>query len=239
MRPIPAIPRPVRLSVWANAWSVGRASLDEAVSGARGDDPPSVVVLSDGESEPLILAFRRLFQDNTALAVLPVPGFLLGLAGPDSFNRASLDCGGAVLTGAAGLIAQLGADQVVWHLHQITPSHHYETLREANFRLREALTEAAATFEQTELRPAREALLDELLAAERHPELPLPPTFDDQDERIVSTALHCLRLTKASLTDHAVDQSASAAALRSAALKGLDQAARRVVVAASAHVPRR
>jgi len=229
----------VRLSVWANAWSTGVASLDAAVTGARDDDPPHVVSLPDGAEERLIIAFRRLFEGESALAVLPVPGFLLGLAGPEAFNKAAIAAGGAVLSGGTGLVPAVDDDQVTWHARPITPSHHYETLREAGFGLREALATAAESFDQAELRPAREALLDHLLAAERPAELPLPVSFDEADEKLLVTALRCLSLTEESLTDHAADLSASAATLRTTTLRSLDQASRRVLVAASAHHPRR
>ena len=239
MRSTPRLPRPVRLSVWANAWSSGQASLDEAVALARGDDPPHVVAAPDGAPEPLIMGFRRIFEGETALAVLPVPGFLLGLAGPDGFNKSAVATGGAVLADGTGLIPEAAGDLVVWHTHEIVPSHHYESLREAGLRMREALAAAAASFQDAELRPAREALLDELVAAERPVDLPLPVSFDEADERLIVTALRCLSLTQGSLADHTADLSASAATLRTTTLRALDHAARRVLVAASAHHPRR
>ena len=232
--------------MWANAWAAGRASLDDAVTGARADGPAHVVTESDEHSEALIVSFRGIFEGELALATLPVPGFLLGLAGPESFNRAALDAGGAVLSGSTGLVPEEApgpdssdGDAVLWRRYVINPTQHHETLREANYLLRESLTEAAESFQETDLRPAREQLLDGLADAERPRDLGLPPTFDEADERTVRTALQCLHLTSAAREDHAADLSASAAALRSSVLHALDRAARRVLVAASAHRPRR
>jgi len=228
-----------RLAVWANAWALGAVSLDEVVSRCRAGDPPHVVSGPDGDSEPVIVAFRRLFEGQIALAVLPAPGFLLGLAGPESFNRAALEAGGAVLAGDIGLIARVDDSEVVWETHDITPTHHFETLREAGFELRRTLTETADTFATADLRAARESLLDDLLAIEEPVPVPLPTTFDDADERAVGTALRCLQLTAGALEDHGVDLSASSSHIRTSTLRTLDQAARRVLIAASAHRPRR
>ena len=241
-----SVPSSVLLATWANAWAAGHASLDDAVTGARADGPPHLVADSAGRSEALIVSFRGIFEGQLALAALPVPGFLLGLAGPDSFNRAALGAGGAVLSGDTGLVPQevsstdsSSGGAVLWQRHTINPTQHHETLRGANFHMRESLTEAAEAFGASDLRPAREELLDALVDADRPFDLGLPRTFDEADERIVRTALQCLHLTTASREDHAADLSSSAAALRSSVLGSLDRAARRVLVAASAHRPRR
>ena len=62
-----------------------------------GDDP-----------EALILRVGDLWSSGSAVALLPLPGFLEGLGGPPAFNAAAVEAGECVVVGTWGLVPDRG-----------------------------------------------------------------------------------------------------------------------------------
>ena len=97
------MPTPLRaalLASWGTAYLLGAEPLESAVAAVEGDDEPHLVV-SDPLGGPDELAEALVAMRAEGLAglrlALPVPGDLVGLAGPPSFNQAVLAVGEAAI----------------------------------------------------------------------------------------------------------------------------------------------
>lgn len=90
----PESPVCAALVAWGNAWLAGHVGLDEAVDHVEAVGGPTVA----GEV-PLRRYLANLRADRLAelRLALPAPGDPLGLSGPPSFNSAAVDAGQAVI----------------------------------------------------------------------------------------------------------------------------------------------
>lgn len=228
------LPESARFSLWLGAWLQGRASADELRDVVIADDATHDLVI-EGEASPLLLGIgilRSRGARSTSLA-LPVPGDLLGVAGPAPANDAALDAGQGVLLPEAGLLLvpdRIGAG-VTWTAHLAHGPAQLPDIFEAATVLRQTVAEAATVLASLDVARWRPELADELADLRRPLAIPVPGDTPDRVVALVGLAARCLRISELALDDDAgissfeIDQ-------RRAVLVGLNRAARRALVAA-------
>ncbi|TMR95307.1 hypothetical protein EJK15_29555 [Nonomuraea basaltis] len=214
---------------WGNAWLVGHVGLDEAADHVESAGGPTVA----GEV-PLrkYLANLRAGGLRELRLALPAPGDPLGLSGPASFNSAAIDAGQAVIAvlddGNLGLVPapdRRGSSYVGVRLdvHDSGPVRHdLPSLAEAERELSDAI------------RAATEALASVEGPAKDRPELgrqggELAPGYPARAHRVSTLATRL-----AAVLRHADERGLTTGqiAARGAALRELDRAVRRALVAA-------
>ncbi|NUS49850.1 MAG: hypothetical protein HOQ22_02270, partial [Nocardioidaceae bacterium] len=106
-QPSEPLPPSMRLALWFSAWLTGTTSLDDARDAIVGDDAAHDVADLPGVdgTRPMIVALGTLrgLGASAAGIALPVPGDLLGLAGPADFNVEVVEAGEGVLVEGAEL----------------------------------------------------------------------------------------------------------------------------------------
>jgi hypothetical protein len=247
-------PRGGALTVWGNAYLVGRASLDEADVHTVGDDALHRVVGVPDEPDPVpvSIALARLRgRGVTSLRlVLPEPGDATGLPGPADANARAVAAREAVLTlgpievRSWALVPEAAASTdgpvVRWELTEVNPSvapHGLPTLSEAERGLTEAMAATTMTLDSLDLARGRDDIAPALAAFDRQLQrVLLPPTLPQRAQRMIVSATRLLAvLSLAAETDGAA-VTASQAEARAAALRPLRTAARYALCAAySAH----
>lgn len=237
----PRLPDAARLALWFSAWAAGTVSLDAARDGIVADDVTHHVVgLPDrDEPVPLILALGLLRTEGGTSAglALPVPGDLLGLAGPADFNGEVVDVGEGVLVHGAGLglVPHRTGGAVQWRCHQAVTEPQLPDPSEADGALRQALVGTADRLAALDVARWRPEVADELTALRRHVDLAFPPGMVDRAVRLAGLALRCRTVVELALEDDGGAVTAAEADARSEALRPLDRAARRGLVAACAY----
>ncbi|WP_375481430.1 hypothetical protein [uncultured Jatrophihabitans sp.] len=143
------------LAAWAQAWLVGRLSLDEVLDATTGDDAPHQVVGLAGFDEPVTLREALVAWRRTGAAprlVLPAPGDVRGLPGPAPLRAAALDAGEAVVAPGLALVPEVtvhtpssAPPTVVWtaFVAEALPHDHLD-LREAQYDLTTTIRESAS-----------------------------------------------------------------------------------------------
>lgn len=102
------------LACWANAWLAGGADVDDVADSLSADgrahhayaaDADALVAMDSPDMEPMLWALTALRRAGTDLfvAALPVPGQLIGLAGPPNFNVDAVAAGSAAIACGSGL----------------------------------------------------------------------------------------------------------------------------------------
>ncbi|GAA3662186.1 hypothetical protein GCM10022224_027390 [Nonomuraea antimicrobica] len=217
------------LVAWGNAWLSGHVGLDEAADHVEAIGGPAVA----GEV-PLRKYLANLRSDGLRelRLALPAPGDPLGLSGPPSFNSAAVDAGQAAIAVLAernlGLVPQpdrRGSSYVGVRLdvHDSGPVRHdLPSLSEAERELSDAMRSATETLASVDgpaqTRPER---------MERGGEL--APGYPGRAHRVSALATRLAAVLR--LADERGLTSGQAAA-RGAALRELDRAVRRALVAA-------
>lgn len=220
------------LSIWYAAARRGEISPDDLVALVQGEAPNTVV--SDGTTAvPLADSIVSwLAQDTVATLALPVPGDLVGLAGPAAFNAAALAAEEAVVLPGVGfgLVPAIDARTLVWHSHPAAAPP-YTDVREADRRLRSVLL--ATTERLVELDVAKwQPEIPDLLANHRHrPAVLVPRHWDPRRAEALDRALLCRDITRLALADDGGAVSAWEMQQRREALRDLDSTARTVLVA--------
>jgi hypothetical protein len=186
------------LAAWTSAWFLGAIGPDEVVDATTGDDAPHQVSGLALELVPLreLLAIWRREQAPVRL-VLPVPGDLRGLPGPDEFRVAALEAGEAVVGGQLGIVPEViehfpssAPPMVIWHSHVVEPSppDHLE-LADVQFELTSAIRETATALAAADVAGsaagAAHALRDARRAGER---LNIPPGFPSRAVALLAQA---------------------------------------------------
>ena len=235
---VSSLPLSARFALWFSAFAAGRASLDETRDRVvEGDAAHDVHGLPDQDGPlPLILALGLLRAEGATGAglALPVPGDPLGLGGPATFNQEVLETGeGVVLSGAdLGLVPHRVGAGVQW---QAMPAESHRQLpdpSEADTQLRRTLlgtTEALTALDVARWRPE---LADELMALRRRSDLVLPGGMAPRAVRLTELSSRCRVIVELALEDDGGAVSAVEADTRREALRPLDHAARRGLVAA-------
>ena len=234
------------LVAWGNAWLTGHIGLDEAVDAVEKNAGPQIL-----GGEPAEVTLRRGLGDlrvggMAALRLaLPQTGDPLGLSGPPAFNRAAIEAGAAVIAvlgdRAIGLVPaedRRGSSYVGvrWTTHDASPGPpDVPALPEADRQLTLAMrdaTEALLTVDDFAGVPPEIA---EALVDLRDPDRgghPLAPGYPPRAHRVAALAG---RLTLVvDLARQMDDRGLSADQMqrRGEALRLLDRAVRRALVAA-------
>jgi hypothetical protein len=235
------LPVSARFALWFTAWAHDRASLDEARDAIVGDDTAHDVVALPGRTEPvpLILALGLLRAEGGARAALalPLPGDLLGLAGPAGFNEDVLEAGeGVVVDGAGlGLVPYPVGAAVQWICQPAHAAVQVPDPGEADTGLRQALlgtTDRLASLDVARWRPE---VADALMDLRRQVDLVLPPAMSPRAVRLAGLSTRCRTIVGLAMEDDGGSVTAHEADARRDALLPLDHAARRGLVAACAY----
>lgn len=238
---MPALPDSASLALWLSAWLAGQASPDAVRDAVVGADAAHDVGFGE-ESLPLVLALGRLRGAGArgASLALPVPGDLLGLAGPADTNAAALETGEAVVVWGAdlALVPWRAGAGVVWSVLPARTPVQVPDVFEAGATLRTRLAGAAEGLAALDLARWRPELADELHDLRRPHRLPMPPGTPERVESLLALAARCRRIVELALQDEP-GVSAYEIDRRRAVLDDLDAAARRAMVAACAGQTRR
>jgi hypothetical protein len=231
---------------WASAWLAGAASFDH-VLGSVGDTAvldrtPGGLGAAGGPCRSLgevLVEWRRL--RSRVRLVLPVPGDVRGLSGPDEYRAAALEAGEAAYGGGLGLVPQVidnspssAPASLLWQLFAVEPARpDDQTAAEAQLALTDAIRECASTLASGDLAGWSEAMREPLADARRAGErLDLPPVFPTDAVRLIAQAERIAAVLTVATTDPlggVVDQAGAAA--REAALRPLATAVRRARLA--------
>lgn len=194
------------------------------------------------EAQPLLLALGMVRRAGTTRChlALPAPGDPVGLSGPREFNEAALEVGEAVICSGAGLgmVPQVVGAGVQWQTYTAeTPQ--VLSLAEAETELTAALL--TTTEQLVDLDVARTVPeISEALTAVRRVGGPsdeaLAPGYSARAERVAARARRCLAVCELALADDGGSISAFEATSRREALRTLERAARRGLVAACGDV---
>ena len=235
---MPSLPLSARFALWFSAWAGGRASLDDARDAIVGDDAAHDVVRVPGGSgsQPLILALGLLRSHRATGAgiALPVPGDLLGLAGPSAFNAEVVEVGEAVVLEDAdlGLVPHRVGAGVQWVCHQAVSHRQLPDPSEADSALRQALSRTSGLLAELEVARWRPEVADELMALRSTADLGFPDVMAPRAVRMASLATRCRAIVELALDDDGGSITAAEADARRQALLPLDHASRRALVAA-------
>jgi hypothetical protein len=235
---VPSLPLSARFALWFSAWADGRASLDDTRDAIVGGDAAhDVVGLPGGPgSQPLILALGLLRSHRATGAgiALPVPGDLLGLAGPASFNAEVVEAGEAVVLEDAdlGLVPHRVGAGVQWVCHQAVSRRQLPDPSEADTALRQALSRTSGLLAELEVARWRPEVADELMALRSTADLGFPDVMAPRAVRMASLATRCRAIVELALDDDGGSTTAAEADARRQALLPLDHASRRALVAA-------
>jgi hypothetical protein len=240
----PALPLSARFALWFSAWTAGRTSLDDCRDAIVGDDAVHDVVLTvddEPQAQPLIVALGLLRGRGASGAgiALPVPGDLLGLAGPGPFNAEVVEAGeGVVLEGAdLGLVPQRVGAGVTWTCYPAVSRRQLPDPSEADTALRQTLLRTADQLAQLDVARWRPEVADELIALRgtmSSADVLFPDAMAPRAVRLAALAVRCRTIVELALVDEGGSITAAEADARRHALTPLDQAARRGLVAACA-----
>ena len=232
------LPLSARFALWFSAWASGRSSLDDTRDAIVADDAAHDVVGLPGSDDalPLIVALGLLRSHRAAGAgiALPVPGDLLGLAGPSTFNLEVVEVGEAVVLDGAdlGLVPHRTGAGVVWRCHQAVSHRQLPDPSEADRALRLALLETTEVLGDLDVARWRPEVADELMALRRSADFTFPDDMAPRAVRLASLSTRCRTIVDLALEDDGGSVTAAEADARRRALAPLDHAARRGLVAA-------
>lgn len=230
------LPDSARLAWWATAWLRGHEGVDHVLAAITGDDVVHVVA-GAGQSEiPAVglldglLDLRAAGATSAGLA-LPVEGDLLGLGGPRDLNDAAVEAGEAVVAGPVGLVPVRTGPTVVW---QARPAARRQLpdVGEADRGLRRTLLDAADALAALEVARWRPEAADVLMNLRHLPDLDAPAGTPARCVELAGRATAALEVVSLALADDGGAISAEEVRRRRDALRPLEAAGRRGVVAA-------
>ena len=232
------LPRSALLTLWTAACLRGSVGPDDAADAIRGEDPQHLLIGWPGHPDPVDLsalpaAIASLREPSVRLA-LPVPGDLVGLAGPPASNAAAVEAGEAVvvagLDAAYGLVPEEDARTVLWRCQPVEVPPLLDP-GEASRTLRQVLLSATAELARLDVASWRPEIPDLMLDLHRRPGLLLPPGTPNGHLETLERAVLCLDIVELARTDDGGAVSSHEMAARAGCLTELDAAARRAVVA--------
>lgn len=232
------LPLSARFALWFSAWAAGSASLDDTRDAIVGEDAAhDVVGVPEATGSQALIVALGLLRSRRARAAgiaLPVPGDPLGLAGPSSFNVEVVDAGeGVVLDGAdLGLVPHRTGSGVVWTCHPAVSSRQVPDPSEADQSLRRELVRTSEALADLDLARWKPEVADELIALRRAADFVFPDAMSPRAVRLAALATRCRTVVDLALEDDGGSVTAAEADARRQALRPLDHAARRGLVAA-------
>ncbi|POM25990.1 hypothetical protein BTM25_03740 [Actinomadura rubteroloni] len=236
----------IALVAWGNAWLTGNVGLDEAVDAVERGSGPQLLGTAPAEA-PLRRGLGDLRVGGlTGLRLaLPAPGDPLGLTGPPAFNARAVDAGAAVVATlgerAIGLVPaedRRGSSYVGvrWEPYDAAPDPpDVPSLAEADRHLTLAMrdaTEALLAVDDVDGVPPQVA---DALADLRDPVQqghPLAPGYPARAHRVAALAGRLSRVVALARRMEARGLTSDAVHRREQALRLLDGAVRRALVAA-------
>lgn len=235
-----------RLVAWGNAVLAGLVSPDTAADRVQAEDRVHRVRREDDRATlPLFLATLRPQGVRGLLLVLPVPGDVLGLSGPASFNTAALDAGEAVLLlgeDPLGLVPAYSRDPdgppgttTTWCAQSIERRVGTElpSLSEAERQLTETLrevTEAMADLDLARWRPQWAEALAGIRAGDGC--VGLAPGYPGRAHRVLASAQRISAIAALVESDPDAGVGTGILGTRDALLRQLSRAARHATLAA-------
>lgn len=209
--------------------------LGQVVEGLPGAAAIATGVATAGDSAgtallDLLRHARRSGAVSAGLA-LPVEGDLLGLGGPRALNEAALDAGEAVVCGPWAVVPRVAGEVAHWQVLPAAPRQ-LPDVGEADRALRAAMIDTARLLADLDVARWRPEAADALMNLRHLPELAAP----------LGTPSRCVDLAARGLQGWAIVEFASAddggaidaheIDARRGALRPLERAARRALVAA-------
>lgn len=233
------LPASARFAWWGTAWLRGHVATDVLLDAVVAGDAAHHVLGLDPHHEgpePLVTALgalRRTGATGLGLA-LPVEGDLLGLGGPGPLNLAAVEAGEAVLSWSPEPVAlvpdRVGAG-VLW---QARAAHRRQLpdVGEADRALRLALHESAEALVRLDVARWRPEVADALMDLRQRTAPPAPPGTPARCVELAGRGLAALGIADLALADDGGAVSAHEAERRVGALRPLERAGRRALVAA-------
>lgn len=239
------LPASARFAWWGTAWLRGLvptdALLDAVLAGDAAHHVTGLDPAYDGP-EPLVTALGALRRRAGARSVglaLPAEGDLVGLGGPGPLNMAALEAGEAVVVPSAqpagergvALVPQRAGAGVVWQVHA-AHRRQLPDVGEADRALRLALHETTEALVRLDVARWRPDVADALMDLRHRTVPPAPPGTPPRCVELAGRGLQALGIADVALQDDGGAVSAHEAERRTAALRPLERAGRRALVAA-------
>ena len=241
------LPASCRLAWWGTSWLRGLVVTDLVVDAVLDEDATHAVaslaaagVVGDDATDTLVVALGRLRSAGATAfgAALPVDGDPVGLGGPRAFNTAALEIGQAVVVSAAGpggsnvglVPVRVGA-AVTWVAHA-ADRRQLPDVGEADRTLRASLLETAESLARLEVARWRPEVADRLMDLRHRPHLDAPDGVPPRCVDLASRGLQAQEIVDLALEDDGGAVTAYEIESRRSALRPLERAGRRALVAA-------
>ena len=225
------------LAPWLGACLAGQAHPEEMLHALGTDEVLHRVHGLTPEPVGLVVALtelRALGAGWVGLA-LPVPGDLVGLAGPAALNADAVDVGEAVLVrtrdAAVALVPDEGLEAVTWAAQPAHPPRPLDPT-EAGQALRLDLHRTTELLVDLDVARWQPEIADVLTSLRERPAEPLPTSYDARRRALVDRAAMCLEIVELARDAESAAVSAVELARRRDALEPLGRAARHALVAA-------
>jgi hypothetical protein len=237
------LPASARLAWWGTSWLRGHAVVDLLLDAVIGADATHVVsgltelgLGGDGSTESLVAGLARLRAEGATGfgAAFPTDGDPVGLGGPLAFNDAALEVGEAVvvLDAGIGLVPRRVGAAVTWVAHR-AERRQLPDVGEADRALRAGLLETADALANLDVARWRPEVADRLLNLRHRSPLSGPDGVPSRCVDLAARGLQAIEIVELALEDDGGALSSSDAEQRRAALRPLDRAGRRALVAAT------
>lgn len=191
------IPRAASLTLWLNAWLRGAASPDDVLASLDGSMHHVFIGLDPERPLAPVEALGAIrVLDTRATLAFTAPGDPAGLAGPPSFNAATMEVGEAILLPAIGLgmVPVTVGGALEWRCLEanvpipLDPRETRQTLRSTLLEVTDELVDLQVASWSTEI--------PDLLMNPRDA-VPAPPGMAAQDQDTLSSAALCLAIVEA------------------------------------------
>ncbi|MCW2767353.1 MAG: hypothetical protein JWO11_3312 [Nocardioides sp.] len=237
------LPASARLAWWGTSWLRGDAVIDLLLDALIGADATHVVagladlgLGGDGGTESLVAGLGRLRAEGATGfgAAFPAEGDPVGLGGPGSFNDAAFDVGEAVvvLDAGIGLVPQRVGAAVTWVAHR-AERRQLPDVGEADRGLRAALVETADALAALDVARWRPEVADRLLNVRHRRPLTGPAGTPPRCIELAARGLQAVEIVELALEDDGGAVSSWEVEQRRLALRPLERAGRRALVAAT------
>jgi hypothetical protein len=204
---------------WLTGWLRGHIPSDDLLDGV----PVSLDLAAD---------LRASGATSVGLA-LPAPGDPLGLGGPPDFNLAAQTAGEAMVSDSdVGLVpGEIHEGYVRWDRF-VAVRRQVPDLGEADRGLRGQVLETSHRLAELDVARWRPEIADEVMALGRPMDIDPPPGVPPRCAELAVRSARCLAIVRLAATDDGAAVSAYEMTARADALRPLDSAARRGLVAA-------